>query len=103
MPEPLDEIQPLADGAAATYWCAWTLERQIWYLRSKLNLTQSEFAKTAGITQAKLSRIEAGEDPRWSVIRKLFLAAGHEPLLLPGPWNLSREGRPFRRKIRPGK
>lgn len=103
MPEPIEEVRTHAEAASCAYWAAWTLERQLWYLRRKAGKTQAEFAGIAGLSQAQLSRIEAGEDPRWSVVRRLFLAAGHEPLLLPGPWNLSREGRPFRRKMPSGK
>ena len=43
-------------------------------LRKKANLTQKELAMKAGISQALIARIEAGDvDPRVSTLRKILI------------------------------
>ncbi|MCX5793983.1 MAG: helix-turn-helix transcriptional regulator [Elusimicrobia bacterium] len=74
--------------------------RQLWYLRIRQHLTQGQLAHKAGITQARLSRIEAGADFNWSTISAIFAALGYEPILLPGPLGRVREARPYRKPWR---
>ena len=79
-------------------WSRWTLDRQVWYLRKVQRLTQNDLARKAGITQARVSRMEAGSDFKWSTMIPIFAALGYEPMLLPIRPGLAREPRPYRPK-----
>jgi len=50
-------------------------EEELRELRKKASLTQAELAKRAGVSQALIARIEAGDvDPRLSTVKKIFNA-----------------------------
>ena len=45
------------------------------YIRKKLNLTQSAFAKEAGVSQSLIAKVEAGRiDPTFSKVRQIARA-----------------------------
>ena len=47
-------------------------------VRRQLNLTQSQFAKLAGISQSMIAKIEAGRlDPTYSYVKKIEAAISH--------------------------
>jgi transcriptional regulator with XRE-family HTH domain len=53
-----------------------TVNERVKSLRTKLNLTQQEFAEAIGITSAQLSRIENGENtPQDGTLKKIAHAA----------------------------
>lgn len=50
-------------------------EEELRELRKKASLTQAELAKRAGVSQALIARIEAGDvDPRLSTVKKIYNA-----------------------------
>lgn len=79
-------------------WGEWTLDRQVWYLRKVQGLSQNDLARKAGVTQARISRLEAGSDFKWSTITAVFSALGYDPMLLPVRPGLRREPRPYPQK-----
>lgn len=94
-PDPLDPAAEalLAGGA----WARWSTDRQLWYLRMQRRLTQSQLAAASGVGQARISRLEAGGDFKWSTLKALWAALGVEPLLWPDASGRPREGRPWRK------
>ena len=96
--EPPDILEEL--GAAATRagaWRSWTFDRQVWYLRKHHRITQAELARRSGVSQRRISRIEAGEDVKMSTLQCLWRALGYEPLVIPDARDLPRHPRPFRK------
>jgi DNA-binding XRE family transcriptional regulator len=79
-------------------WRTWTFDRQVWYLRKHLGLTQAELSRRSGVSQRRISRIEAGDDVKLSTLRALWRALGFEPLVIPDSLDLSREPRPHRKR-----
>lgn len=94
-PDPLEVVAEALTQAGA--WRSWTIERQLWYLRQRRGWTQAELARRAGVSQRRISRIEAGEDALMSTIRSLYRAMGHEPLLIPDTIDWPRYMRPRRK------
>ncbi len=95
MPSALEVVSETAARAGA--WRLWTFNRQAWYLRKHAGLTQAELSRRSGVSQHRISRIEAGEDVKLSTVCALWRALGYEPLLLPDTLNLTREPRLRRR------
>lgn len=53
-------------------------------VRKALRLTQSDLARTAGLSRMTVQRIEAAEiDPRLSTVLEMARALGMEPMLVP--------------------
>jgi transcriptional regulator with XRE-family HTH domain len=49
------------------------------YVRKKANLSQRELGRRAGVTQASIARIEAGDSsPRFETLDRLLSACGFE-------------------------
>lgn len=95
-PAVLDE---LAAGAAhAGAWRSWTFDRQVWYLRKHVGLTQAELSRRSGVSQRRISRIEAGDDVKMSTLRALWRALGFAPLVIPDALDFPREARPHRKR-----
>ena len=92
-PDPEDLIAKSVAGMGP--WASWTFQRQIWYLRKKAGLSQKDLARRSGVTQARLSRIEKGADLKLSTLASIFLALGHDLLVVPGPIGRKREHRQF--------
>lgn len=80
-PAPLDEVAEAVKRAGV--WRSWTLERQIWYLRKRSDVTQAELSRRSGVSQHRISRIEDGEDLKLSTLRSLWRSLGYRPLVLP--------------------
>lgn len=78
-------------------WSRWTTERQLWFLRVKGGLTQAQLAARCGISQARISRIEAGADMKWSTLKRLLASFGYQPALMLEPLGTAREGVRYRR------
>lgn len=91
-PDPMIEVKGSLAKAGA--WRTWTLERQVWYLRTREGLTQAELARRSGVSQHRISRIEAGEDVKLSTLRTLWRALGYEPLVMPDALDFPRRARP---------
>lgn len=90
----LDEIRRLLNepdpllclGEAARRlgaWRTWTIERQVRFLRVRFEVTQSELSWRCGVSQDRISRIEAGADFKFSTVRRLWGGLGYEPILMP--------------------
>lgn len=83
----LNEPDPLlCVGEAAIHvgaWRGWSVDRQVRYLRRRFNVTQAELSWRCGVSQHRISRIEAGSDFKLSTLRNLWGGLGYEPLLLP--------------------
>lgn len=94
-PDILEGTGEAAQRAGA--WRSWTFERQVWYLRKHHGITQAELSRRSGVSQRRISRIEAGEDVRMSTLRTLWRALGYEPLVIPDALDLPREPRPHRK------
>ena len=61
-------------------------------LRSFLRMTQRELAKRAKITQPHLAEIESGKrDPRWSTLKRIFVALSCELYIDPRPKKSMKE------------
>jgi DNA-binding XRE family transcriptional regulator len=95
-PDTLDVLAAAVARSGA--WRGWTFERQTWFLRRRMGLTQAELARRSGVSQHRISRIEAGEDLKLSTLRSLWRALGCEPLVLPDALDLPREPRLRRRR-----
>lgn len=95
-PDVLDELAAAARSAGA--WRTWTFDRQIWFLRKYHRLTQARLAKRSGVSQRRISRIEAGDDVKLSTLRTLWRALGYEPLVIPDALDLPRQTRPYRKR-----
>ena len=95
-PDVMDELAAAAARAGA--WRSWTFDRQVWYLRRRLGLTQAELARRSGVSQRRISRIEAGDDVKLSTLRALWRAVGYEPLVIPDARDLPRQPRPHRKR-----
>ncbi len=48
--------------------------REIKKIRKRLGLTQAKLAQLSGVDQSLIARIEAGADPRYSTVKKIFKA-----------------------------
>lgn len=94
-PDVLDELAAAAKATGA--WRNWTFDRQVWFLRKYHRLTQARLAKRSGVSQRRISRIEAGDDVKLSTLRALWRALGYEPLVIPDIIELTRKPRPFRK------
>jgi len=95
-PDVLDELAAAAKAAGA--WRNWTFDRQVWFLRKYHRLTQARLAKRSGVSQRRISRIEAGDDVKLSTLRTLWRALGYEPLVIPDALDLPRQARPYRKR-----
>ncbi len=95
-PDPMDEVAEALAKAGA--WRSWTFDRQVWYLRKRAGLTQAELARRSGVSQHRISRIEAGDDVKLSTLRTLWRALGHEPLVIPDVLDFNRWPRPVRKR-----
>lgn len=99
MAETPDVMDELAAAAARTgAWRSWTFDRQVWYLRKRLELSQAELARRSGVSQRRISRIEAGDDVKLSTLRSLWRALGYEPLVIPDSLDLPRQPRLHRKR-----
>lgn len=100
-PDPLEAVEQAA--SVLGMWGGWTIDRQLWYLRKAGGLSQKGLARKAGLTQARISRLEAGADFKWSTLAAVFEALGYEPILLParsGRAGRMHEPRPYRQRWR---
>lgn len=95
-PDVLDELAAAAKAAGA--WRNWTFDRQVWFLRKYHRFTQARLAKRSGVSQRRISRIEAGDDVKLSTLRTLWRALGYEPLVIPDALDLPRQTRPYRKR-----
>lgn len=95
-PDVMDELAAAAARAGA--WRAWTFDRQVWYLRKRLDLSQAELARRSGVSQRRISRIESGDDVKLSTLRALWRALGYEPLVIPDALDLPRQPRLHRKR-----
>lgn len=95
-PDVLEEVAAAAKAAGA--WRTWTFDRQVWFLRKYHRLTQARLAKRSGVSQRRISRIEAGDDVKLSTLRTLWRALGYEPLVIPDALDLPRQTRPHRKR-----
>lgn len=91
----MEELAAAAKAAGA--WRGWTFDRQVWFLRKYHRITQAKLAKRSGVSQRRISRIEAGDDVKLSTLRTLWRALGYEPLVIPDIIELTRKPRPFRK------
>ena len=58
---------------------AFDLASKIVALRKRLDLTQRDLARAAGMTQPEIARIESGKiSPKWETVSRIFDAAGAE-------------------------
>lgn len=80
-PDPLDVMLSGRDKLGE--WRHWTPERQLWYLRRVAGLTQVQLAARSGVSQHRISEIEAGGDWKLSTLTKLWGAMGWRPLVIP--------------------
>lgn len=94
-PDVLDELA--AAAAHAGEWRNWTFERQVWYLRKHMGMTQAELARRSGVSQHRISRIEAGDDVKISTLRALWRGLGWAPLVIPDTLDRPLEARMPRR------
>lgn len=94
-PDVLEETAAAANAAGA--WRSWTFDRQVWFLRRRLGITQAALSHLSGISQRRISRIEAGEDVKLSTLRSLWRALGYEPLVIPDVLDHPRQPRPHRK------
>lgn len=94
-PDPLDELAEAVKHAGA--WRGWTFERQVWYLRRRLGMTQAQLALRSGVSQHRISRIEAGDDLKLSTLGALWRGLGYEPLVIPDVAGLPKSPRVARR------
>ncbi|MEQ1918787.1 MAG: helix-turn-helix transcriptional regulator [Elusimicrobiota bacterium] len=90
-PDPLDSVAEAVKCVGA--WRSWTLERQIWYLRKRQNMTQAELSRWSGVSQHRISRIEDGADLKLSTLRALWRPLGYEPLVIPDSADFIRSPR----------
>lgn len=89
-----DPLEVVAEAVKHTgVWRSWTFERQIWYLRKRRDVTQAELSRRSGVSQHRISRIEDGEDLKFSTLRALCLALGYAPLVIPDSLNLAGKPR----------
>lgn len=95
-PDVLEEVAAAAKAVGA--WRTWTFDRQVWFLRKYHRLTQAKLAKRSGVSQRRISRIEAGDDVKLSTLRTLWRAIGYEPLVIPDALDLPRQTRPYRKR-----
>jgi|CXWL01.1.fsa_nt_gi DNA-binding Xre family transcriptional regulator len=95
MPEPIDEAAQAV--AASGAWGRWSLDRQIWYLRKHSDMSQAELSRKSMISQARISRLEAGADMKLSTLKTLWAPLGYQPLIIPEPLGRERQGRPHRK------
>lgn len=95
-PDALDEVTAGASNLGV--WRTWTFDRQVWYLRKHLGLTQEELARRSGVSQRRISRIEAGDDVKLSTLRALWRALGYEQLVIPDSLDLPRQPRLQRKR-----
>ncbi|MBI2387424.1 MAG: helix-turn-helix domain-containing protein [Elusimicrobia bacterium] len=91
----MEEVAAAAKAAGA--WRTWTFDRQGWFIRKYHRLTQAKLAKRSGVSQRRISRIEAGDDVKLSTLRALWRPLGYEPLVIPDALDLPRQSRPFRK------
>jgi DNA-binding XRE family transcriptional regulator len=61
----------------------WPSHRTVQYFRSRLEFTQDEIARKAGLTQSQVSRVESGADCLLSTWTKVYAAMGFRLALLP--------------------
>jgi DNA-binding XRE family transcriptional regulator len=93
-----DVLEELAGAVArAGAWRSWTFDRRVWFLRRRRRLTQAELSRRSGVSQRRISRIEAGDDVKLSTVRTLWRALGYEPLVVPDALDLARMPRPYRK------
>ncbi len=94
----LDSPEPLEVLAAGVKnlgeWRAWTFERQVWYLRKRNHMSQREHSLRCGVSQHRISRIEAGADLKLGTLRALWRPLGYEPLIIPDAADFPRHPRP---------
>lgn len=95
VPDVMEELATAAKAAGA--WRTWTFDRQVWFLRKYHRLTQAGLARRSGVSQRRISRIEAGDDVKLSTLRTLWMALGYVPLVIPDIIELTRKPRPFRK------
>jgi transcriptional regulator with XRE-family HTH domain len=53
--------------------------------RLDLEISQNHLAEISGVGQTVISRIERGSDARWSTLKRLFKALGHDAVLTAEP------------------
>lgn len=82
MTDELDQIFRCARQVPA-FWRGWPPARALEYLRLRLNVSQAELARRAGLSASRLSLIEGGADARMSTWRAIYRALGLELLVLP--------------------
>ncbi|UPT76036.1 MAG: helix-turn-helix domain-containing protein [Elusimicrobiota bacterium] len=93
--DPLDELAAARTKLGA--WRGWTFERQVWYLRRMANLTQRDLSALSGVSQHRISRIEAGADVKLSTLAALWRPMGWQPMIIPDRIGLEREGMRYRK------
>ncbi len=93
-PNPLDVLATVVGNSGA--WRDWTFERQVWFLRKQAGVTQIELSRRSGVSQNRISRIEAGEDLKLSTLRALWRPLGFSPLVMPDV--LDRRLEPVRKR-----
>ena len=64
-------------------WRHWQPKRCLEYLRCRLQFTQEELGRKAGVAQSLVSRIEGGAPALLGTWTKLFKAMGFDLVLLP--------------------
>lgn len=72
-------------AAAPSGWTRLPWHWALWRLRLRHHLGQGELAARAGMTQAQISRLERGRDPKLSTLRRVYGAMDCELLVLPLP------------------
>lgn len=55
----------------------------LWLARKLADLTQTEVAQRAGVSQSFVARVEHGRDVRLSSMRRLYDALGYQMLIVP--------------------
>jgi len=78
-----DLLELLLETVVPETWSALAADHGFESLRCRLRFGQAELGAKAGMTQARVSRIEGGADIRLGEWRRLYAAMGFDLVLLP--------------------
>jgi hypothetical protein len=100
--ELIPKVHPVTAARAAAEqageWASWTLDHQLWYLRVSRGFKQLTLAAQSGVSQARISRLEDGEDFKFSTLKAIWAPMGLAPLILPEPLGVKKVPRPYKQR-----